>query len=105
MWAARITLPHFSVSAAMNLPKSAGVPVSAVRPRSAKRALMPGLAKPALISLLSFSMISAGSFGHLLRAHPEQLAGGEPQRPCGGGVYGGDEFCPVLPRGLSPPPP
>src|SRR5262249_17023795 len=35
MLAARITLPHFSVSAAMNLPKSAAEPVRATRKLSA----------------------------------------------------------------------
>src|SRR5258708_18259592 len=102
MWAARITLPHFSVSAAMNLPKSAGVPVSAVRPRSAKRALMPGLAKPALISLLSFSMISAGSFDDLLRPLQGRLADGE-ARPLGAGeVARRIEFGRLLPPRSSP---
>jgi hypothetical protein len=38
MLAARITLPHFSVSSAMNLPKSAGEPGNAIPPRSASRA-------------------------------------------------------------------
>ena len=56
------TLPHFSVSSAMSLPKSAGEPASAVPPRSASRALILGSARPALISLLSLSMISAGVF-------------------------------------------
>ena len=59
-----ITLPHFSVSSAMSLPKSAGEPASTVPPRSASRAFILGSARPALISLLSLSMISAGvSFG------------------------------------------
>jgi hypothetical protein len=40
MLAARITLPHFSVSSAMSLPKSAGEPTSGVLPRSASRALI-----------------------------------------------------------------
>src|SRR5262245_29498596 len=35
MPAARITLPHFSVSSALSLPKSVGEPVGAVPPRSA----------------------------------------------------------------------
>ena len=60
MLAARITLPHFSVSSAMSLPKSAGEPASTVPPKSASRALILGSARPALISLLSLSMISAG---------------------------------------------
>jgi hypothetical protein len=62
MLAARITLPHFSVSSAMNLPKSAGEPASTVAPKSASRALIVGSASPALISLLSLSMISVGVF-------------------------------------------
>jgi hypothetical protein len=38
MLAARITLPHFSVSSAINLAKSAGEPASTVPPRLASRA-------------------------------------------------------------------
>src|SRR5262245_12410215 len=44
------TLPHFSVSSAISLPKSAGVPGSTVPPKSASRALILGSARPALIS-------------------------------------------------------
>src|SRR5262245_6160075 len=62
MLADLITLPHFSVSSAMSLPKSAGVPGSTVAPKSASRALILGSARPALISWLSFSTISAGVF-------------------------------------------
>src|SRR6516165_12240118 len=58
--AARITLPHFSVSSAMNLPKSAGEPTSGVAPRSASCALIFRSASAVLISLLSLSMISGG---------------------------------------------
>src|SRR5262249_30466378 len=54
------TLPHFSVSSAMSLPKSLGEPVSAMPPRSASRAFILGSATPASISLLSLSMISTG---------------------------------------------
>src|SRR5262245_30754730 len=57
-----ITLPHFSVSSAMSLPKSAGEPTSTVPPRSASRAFNVGSARPALVSLLSLSMISSGVF-------------------------------------------
>src|SRR5262245_47713071 len=65
------TLPHLSVSSAMNFPKSAGEPTSGVLPRSASRALILGSARPALISLLSFSTISAGvAFGAPL---PDQV--------------------------------
>ena len=60
--AARITLPHFSVSSAMSLPNSADEPGSTVPPRSASRALILISARAALISLLSFSAISAGVF-------------------------------------------
>src|SRR5262245_15924574 len=60
MLAARITLPHFSVSSAMSLPKSAGEPDNAVPPTSASRAFILGAARAALISLLSMSMISTG---------------------------------------------
>src|SRR5262249_39200045 len=56
------TLPHFSVSSAMSLPKSAGEPASAVPPRSASRAFMLGSARAALTSLLSLSTISVGVF-------------------------------------------
>src|SRR5262249_10831445 len=60
MFAARITLPHFSVSSAISLPKSLGEPGRTLPPRSASRALILGSARPALISLFSFSTISAG---------------------------------------------
>ena len=42
MLAARITLPHFSVSSAMSFPKSAGEPLSTLPPKSASRALILG---------------------------------------------------------------
>src|SRR5262245_9074644 len=60
--AARITWPHFSVSAAINLPKSAGESASTSPPRSASRVLILGSARPALISRLSLSMSSARVF-------------------------------------------
>src|SRR5215813_637021 len=62
MLAARTTLAHFSVSAAMSLAKSAGEPARIVPPSSASRALIFGSATPAFNSLLSLSMISAGVF-------------------------------------------
>ena len=62
MLAARITLPHFSVSAAMSLPKSAGDPGSTVAPKSASRVFILGSARAALTHLLSFSTISEGVF-------------------------------------------
>src|SRR5262245_26404880 len=60
MLAARITLPHFSVSSDMNFPKSAGEPGSTVAPRFASRALILVSAMAALISLFDLSMLSAG---------------------------------------------
>jgi hypothetical protein len=51
--AARITFPHFCVSLAISLAKSAGAPGGTMNPRSANRALILGLARAALISLLS----------------------------------------------------
>jgi hypothetical protein len=62
MFAALITLPHFSVSSAMSFPKSADDWASAVAPRSVRRALMLGSARPALISLFSLSMIAVDVF-------------------------------------------
>src|SRR5262249_10367457 len=55
-----ITLAHFSVSSAMRFPYSLGDSASTSPPSSAKRALIVGSARAALISLLSLSMISAG---------------------------------------------
>src|SRR5262249_10651367 len=60
MLAARITLAHFSVSSAMGLPKPAGEPTSGVLPKSASRALIVELARPALISVFNVATISEG---------------------------------------------
>jgi hypothetical protein len=60
MLAARITLPHFSVSSAMNLPNSAGVIGVGSTPKARRRAFKSGAATPAVISPLSLSMIAAG---------------------------------------------
>jgi hypothetical protein len=54
------TLPHFPVSSAMTLVKSAGAPGMPSPPRLANRALNFGSVKPALIALLSLSTISTG---------------------------------------------
>ena len=62
MLAALITLPHFSVSSAMSLPKSAGDPVNTMLPRSASRPSNLESVMAALISLLSFSTIAGGVF-------------------------------------------
>src|SRR5262249_36998460 len=55
-----ITLAHFSVSSAINIPKSAGERTNTVAPRSANRAFRLGSARPALISLFNLLTISAG---------------------------------------------
>src|SRR6516164_6779033 len=55
-----ITLAHFSVSAAMCLPKSVGGPPNGVAPRSASRACILGSDRAALIALLRVSITSAG---------------------------------------------
>src|ERR1043166_7788554 len=78
MFAARITLAHFSVSSAMSLPKSPGDPGSTVLPRSANRALILGSARPPFVSFFGLSMISAGVFlgapmpSHTLASKPDR---------------------------------
>jgi hypothetical protein len=62
MLAARITLPHFSVSSTMNLPNSTIVIDFGTLPTWANRAIILGSLRPASISLWSLSMISAGVF-------------------------------------------
>src|SRR6266478_5142874 len=65
-----ITLAHFSVSSTMRFPYSLGDSASTSPPSSAKRALIVGSARAALISRLSVSMISAGVFfGAPIPAH------------------------------------
>src|SRR5262247_4350108 len=54
------TLPHFSTSSANIVPKSAGVPLTRMPPRSRRRALILGSAIAALISRLSLAMMSGG---------------------------------------------
>src|SRR5215467_9782528 len=56
------TLPHFSVSSAMNLAKSTGVIGIGTEPSSAIRALIAGSVRPALISLLSLLTTSVAVF-------------------------------------------
>src|SRR5262245_9056289 len=65
------TLVHFSVSSAMNFPKSAGEPANTAAPRSVRRVFVLGSARAALISLLSFSTISVGvAFGTTIPYQP-----------------------------------
>src|SRR5262245_43706673 len=56
------TFAHFCVSSEMKVPKSADDPVSIMPPSSVSLAFSLGSARPALISLLSLSMTSAGVF-------------------------------------------
>src|SRR5262245_61829323 len=87
MLAARITLPHFSVSAAISLPKSAGEPTSTVPPNSASRDLISGSARPALIALFRLSTISIGVL--LGAPKPAQKLASKPGRtPLNVGVSG-----------------
>ena len=70
MLAARITLPHFSVSSAMRFLKSAGEPEIAVA-QVGKPCLHLTIGKPALISLLSLSMMSIGRISGRADAGPK----------------------------------
>src|SRR5262245_830458 len=60
MLAARITLPHFSVSSTINFPTAADVIDIGSTPKPASRAFMVGSVVTALISLSSLSITSAG---------------------------------------------
>src|SRR5262249_30902178 len=60
MFAARITLPHFSVSSAMSFPNSVGIIGIGTSARPASRSFILGSAMPAVISLLILSITSAG---------------------------------------------
>src|SRR2546422_1032575 len=78
MFANLTTLPHFSVSSAMNFPKSADEPAVTVTPKSVSRALTLGSARAALISLLSLSTPSphvpfgAAKPTHALDPYPDR---------------------------------
>src|SRR5262245_52574591 len=61
MFAVLMTLPHFSVSSATNLAKSAGEPVSAVAPHSVKRCFRLASPSAVLTSLLILVATSAGT--------------------------------------------
>src|SRR5262249_21174016 len=60
MLPARITLAHFSVSAASSFPNSSGVIGIGTPPSSAKRAFSRGSARTAFTARFSVSMTSAG---------------------------------------------
>jgi hypothetical protein len=84
MFAALTTLPHFSVSPAMDFTKSVLVIGMGKPPRSAMRDFILGSARAAFISLLSLSMIFGGVF--LGAPMPYQLAASYPgtKSPTGG---------------------
>ena len=60
MFAARITLPHFSVSSATNFVRTAEGAGNGSMPRSASRVFVLSSARALLISLLSLSTMAAG---------------------------------------------
>jgi len=60
MCAKLTTLAHFSVSATMILPKSAGDPTTSWLPSSAKRVLILGSAKAALTALFRMATTLSG---------------------------------------------
>src|SRR5260370_36205588 len=65
------SLPHFSDSSLISLPKSPGEPTSGDPYKLASCALMPELSRAALISLFSLLTISAGVFrGAHIPCHP-----------------------------------
>jgi len=63
------TLPHFSISSAMSLPKLAGEPGSGAPPTSAMRALIRGSAKAATIPLFSDDQLRLGNLACFGKAH------------------------------------
>src|SRR5215468_696758 len=68
---AQMTLPHFSVSSAMSLLKSAGEPASAELPKSASCAWKLASARLALTCVFNLLMISAGVvLGAAMPYHP-----------------------------------
>src|SRR5262245_13214175 len=71
MFAARITLPHFSVSSARSLAKSEDEPVNISLPNSPIRAITVVSARAALTSRLIRSTISVGvPLGAPIPSHP-----------------------------------
>ena len=70
MAAKRTTLAHLALSAAISVPKPAGVSDSGVLPTCASCAVNAGSATLALIAALSFSITAGGqSFGAVMPFH------------------------------------
>src|SRR5262245_37621818 len=72
MFANFTTLPHFSVSSAMSLPKSAGESASTVPPKSAMRALITGVGEARVHFLIERTDDRSGSIPR--RTEPEPCA-------------------------------
>ena len=70
MLAARMTLPHFSVSSAMSLPKSAGESVSTVAPEVGKLCLDLGIGKARAHFPIEHIDDCSGWPGHLVGREP-----------------------------------
>jgi hypothetical protein len=75
------TLPHFSVSSAISLLKSAGEPVIALPPKSPSRAFIFGSARATLISLLSLGLLGIASFVEAPAIHRPSLVSNFIQTP------------------------
>jgi hypothetical protein len=73
MWAARITLPHFSVSSAISLVNWAGEPASTSASKSARRAFNLGSARPALISFAFMSRSGMPCRTRIADSHSDAL--------------------------------
>src|SRR5262245_47333036 len=98
MLAARITLPHFSISAAMSFPKSAGEPVSTVPPRSEIRAFNDRLGADV------GAATRAVFYDELLAEPPREPRSDEPRKNVGqsAGGRGGDNAHRPRRIGLAP---
>src|SRR5260370_18555472 len=81
------TLAHFSISPVMCFPKSPGEVTNTVPPKSAILAFNLGSARLALISLLSFSTISAGVFLGATTPH-QPLASKPGTKSAAVGIFG-----------------
>jgi hypothetical protein len=78
MLAARISFPHFSISLAMSLPKSAGEPTRGVPPRLASRDFISGSIRAALAGFIAVLSIAVGLLTVLSAAGAADLPRKEP---------------------------
>ena len=86
MLAARMTLPHFSVSSAMNLPKSAGVIDFGTLPTLENCAMIFGLLTLAVISL--FRTLDDAAFGAASDVTPKFVSPSDPAAQWTGALQG-----------------